>query len=152
MDQNRFFKSHFFLLHLGEQVGKFNLSPRTARGVQRPFNNYIYTLAFCSNFPFFGVKHKRYKRSIVQYQLIRSPLGFMMNNIILGWEMPCQRIFINKEYKAKSPRLHSADIYPRKQEQDLRVQRTYRQHGKLSFECRQVLCKVYTVGWVDFWF
>ena len=27
-----------------------------------------------------------------------------------------QRIYIYKEYKAKSPRLHSADIYPRKQE------------------------------------
>ena len=27
-----------------------------------------------------------------------------------------QRIYIYKEYKAKSPRLHIADIYPRKQE------------------------------------
>ena len=40
-----------------------------------------------------------------------------------------------KEYKAKSPRLPSADIYPRKQEQELQL--TYRQHGKLSAECRQ---------------
>ena len=48
-----------------------------------------------------------------------------------------QRICIYKEYKAKSPRLHSADIYPRKQEQEL--QRTYRQHGKL--ECRKFYVK-----------
>ena len=40
-----------------------------------------------------------------------------------------QRIYVYKEYKAKSPRLHSADIYPRKQEQEL--QRTYQQHMKL---------------------
>ena len=37
-----------------------------------------------------------------------------------------QRIYFYKEYQAKSPRLHSADFYPRKQEQEL--QRTYRQH------------------------
>ena len=43
-----------------------------------------------------------------------------------------QRIYICKDNKAKSPRLHSADIYPRKQEQEL--QRTYRQHGKLFIE------------------
>ena len=41
-----------------------------------------------------------------------------------------QRIYSYKEYKAKSPRLHFTDIYPRKQEQEL--QRTSWHHGKLS--------------------
>ena len=37
---------------------------------------------------------------------------------------PKNILYIYKEDKAKSPRLYSADFYPRKQEQEL--QRTYR--------------------------
>ena len=46
---------------------------------------------------------------------------------------PHWRIYIYKENKAKSPRLHSADIYPKKQEKEL--QRTYRQLGELFTDC-----------------
>ena len=48
-----------------------------------------------------------------------------------------QRIYIYKEYKAKSPRLHSADIYPRKQEA---VRKTTPE--LLSAVLRSLLCGV----------
>ena len=48
-----------------------------------------------------------------------------------------QRIFIYKEYKAKSPRFHSADIYPRKQEA---VRKTTPE--LLSAVLRSLLCGV----------